>query len=956
MSDQAEETMTIQREHGFNEQELERLRQKWIQWPVGTFHPYNEDDCVRRAVQARHYQYDGSPSYWADLSVVQQGWETTDGVLSQKEAHFWFEQIVQPKFLYGDYEDPEVTMEWVRDRMGALPDAADCTPQTYFDEMEERRIFDDYYGNQQVLGRLLRELVTYSEALEFLAENIQDINTWSGWVIALGPPPSSLRKVALEVIAERFDGFNYANAWLNLNVAKMLNMIPHQEAIEKFLEAHVEQKRHWDSDVIEMAYHLDDRAKSTDLLRRVKRRTYSAPTERDIHLFFAHFGFEEIDILFKKLIYHYRKKGDFRKILKEALKIKAPEVVEVLYSYLRNSNLKPQVEEYILTAEPYALEGLLRLAHSRSKKLDWSLSMMRQIVSDDESKAHELREMAEALHPKRVREKIAEEFFASDDEVAIRASIEYMTPEDFPEWMAELSEVSWPEGDSPDWLRPDSLPPQYLKDSEQAIPVEVVNGLLAAAQRVYDQSLSAKKRRADTDGHTLDEFEEDLHAFLTEVRPNCTQHLMLELMRAWDATQSPEHGQWVLKLAGERGGVAVTASLDHYIREQRDYSARKVHAKDAKLAIDILYELDTPEARHDLMWQMEHLQDESLRKHAESMLKKYKEENDLDEEEFADTAVPTFGLERGGKRRFDFGTRQIDLIVQGRHDIRFQDPDSKKVFKRWPPQRKTDDTDMYSAARDQYMQISEPLRDVFEEQNLRMERSMLTGRSWRVDRWKKLIGDHPILGHLARRMLWKVVDATSTSLDTVAVVLSDAEGTFMDLDFEEIEPDPKKHHLALVHPIELDDDDRNEWVAQLADFEIIQPFDQLERPVYRIEDADTIFADFGGQLDERVLLDALETGWEPIKTGYHRCAAVKYLAPQAKSSLRIDFSGHLQMRSDGSVQKAQWGQLQFSQLTIGDSHTLYDTSGTTGNFSKAHPIAFSEAIHLITQAHATYIC
>lgn len=944
----------IERYHKFNEKELDRLQQRWVPWPTSDkFVEFNEKKLVKRAVKARHYQYDNSPSYWADMGVVRSDWGYTDGILSKGEAAFWFSLCVVKGYIYGNYDDPEVTEDWVRERMNVVQ--PDDDPDTFFKAMTDNNIFDDYYGYQQICARFLRELAPYDKTLEFLTSNV-DISYLGGWVTELGPPPEDMRDAALEVMKKAFDQVNYDNLWLGSNISKMLCTIPYQKAISELLERHVKNKRDWDSDTIMMAFQLDDKEQCAEYLKHIKRWSYNRPSDDEIKRFFGYFGYENLDILFTKLIYHYRKKSDFKSVLKTAFKIKAPEVVESTYNYLRLSALKPLVEEYALSGEPYALEGLLRLCHSRSKKRDFALSMMRQMVSEDESKAVEIKKIAEAHHPGRIVTLIEEEFFGSGDEIKVRASMDYMPKEDLSDWMKRFLEVNWPgaKGEDtgcPDWLRPESMPPLYIKDDERAIPYEVTDGFFAAARWAFDDgaphgSLKGKELKA-----FKKQCEDDIHSLFEEVRPNCTEHLIIELMRVWDATQNPEHGQWVLALAGERGGVAVTAAVDHYVREARDYTARRLHRDEAKHAIRVLAELDSPEARHDLFWQTLHLQDDNLRRYAVEILKAYKSEHDLDDDEFEDTAVPAFDLERGGTRLFDFGTRQIKLIVRGRHDIEFQDPESKKIFARWPPQRKSDDSDMYSAARDQYMHISEPLRNIFIEQNARMEKLMQTGRQWKSERWAELIGDHPILGHLARRLLWKVVDK---DFNTVSVVLPDAEGTFMNLDFEEVTPDPKQHKLALVHPIELTDDERTEWVEQLADFEIIQPFDQLERTVYHKENAEEDIKDLSGYMEDRVLLNGCEMGWEPVAGRWNSVNTLGYTAPGDDKQIRVNFSGYLEKTSDGRLRKSSYSYISFSEILLGDGNSKVLSGGkiTEKHFKRVSPIAWSEAMYLVKSAIA----
>ena len=56
------------------------------------------------------------------------------------------------------------------------------------------------------------------------------------------------------------------------------------------------------------------------------------------------------------------------------------------------------------------------------------------------------------------------------------------------------------------------------------------------------------------------------------------------------------------------------------------------------------------------------------------------------------------------------------------------------------------------------------------------------------------------------------------------------DGTFNTVEEEEFVL-PETGKIGLVHPLELTAEDLKAWKEQLADYEIVQPFDQLGRPV-----------------------------------------------------------------------------------------------------------------------------
>ena len=938
-----------ERYHKFKNSELSKVQVGIQQWPTKKMRPFDEEKCIATMVDARHYSYDNSPTYYADVSRIKKGWDKVDGVLSKEETAFWFSVLLEPKYIYDDYDAEEFTVEKARAMLGKV--TAEDSYERYFELMSEHNVFANYYGNQNVLARLLREVAPYDKALKFLGDNLQ-VSYLGNWVEQLGPPPEDALASSREMMKEIFKNTNYDNIWLNSNISKMLATIPYEDAINELLKRHVKNKRDWDTDTIKMALSMEDKEQAIEYLSHVKRWSYQQPSHDEIRMFFSNYEFDHAKILLKKLIYHYRKKSGFKSVLKEVFKIRSPEVVVLMYDYLRNASLKAMIDDYVCQHERYALEGMLTLCHSRSKKRDWALSLMRVLVDKDPQVAADLKTLAES-HPKRIKELIDEEFFATgeDGEIKVRASIDYIEEKDYKVWMKRFVDVQWPDGGSPAWLRVESLPPVFIKDTEKALPFDVINGVFALSKWAFHAKL---KPTEQTNQKEIDLYKKDAKKWLNDFMENTdhtsAEHLILESFRCWDATQDDSDGDWMIPLAGTKGSVAVVGALDHYIRESRDYSLRVKHREEATLAIDLLYDLDTPEARHDLLWQADHLQDDTLRKHAKDLLAKYKKKNKLSDEEFQDLAVPEFGLDKSGAKIFDFGTRQLKMIVKGRHDICFIDEKTHRIFQKFPPTRKTDDRDKYASAREHYGHISDDLRQVFIEQNIRMERAMLVGRTWKVERWHKFIGEHPILGHLARRLLWKVLDKKG---NLVSHVLPDAEGTFMDLDFEEVEPE-EGQLLALVHPAELEPSALDEWVEQLADFEIIQPFDQLERPLFRKGDAAEVLSSITERLDDHCMIHSLDLGWEIVKGRYRSASAIKYTAPDSTIPLTIQLSGHMNVTYDGRVQKAQWGSLRLTELKVGDSVLFASSDNKLAEkmLEKISPVAFSEAVHLMKQAEA----
>ena len=74
---------------------------------------------------------------------------------------------------------------------------------------------------------------------------------------------------------------------------------------------------------------------------------------------------------------------------------------------------------------------------------------------------------------------------------------------------------------------------------------------------------------------------------------------------------------------------------------------------------------------------------------------------------------------------------------------------------------------------------------------------------------------------------------------------------------------PEQARIGLVHPVELSDSEKAAWKEQLADYEITQPVEQLDRPVYLMTEAEAdskYLERFGGCVLNALSLNGKVTG------------------------------------------------------------------------------------------------
>ena len=154
--------------------------------------------------------------------------------------------------------------------------------------------------------------------------------------------------------------------------------------------------------------------------------------------------------------------------------------------------------------------------------------------------------------------------------------------------------------------------------------------------------------------------------------------------------------------------------------------------------------------------------------------------------------------------------------------------------------------------------MKKPRKTTVSSQKARLEYALSVKREWSVDAWKALFVKNPLMHQFAIGLVWGVYEGGKL----VQSFRYMEDGSFNTQDEEEYEL-PKEARISLVHPMELSDEEKAAWKEQLADYEITQPIDQLDRAVYYMteEEADKKGLErFGGYIINDLSLNGKLTG------------------------------------------------------------------------------------------------
>ncbi|GIM88638.1 DUF4132 domain-containing protein [Paractinoplanes toevensis] len=188
--------------------------------------------------------------------------------------------------------------------------------------------------------------------------------------------------------------------------------------------------------------------------------------------------------------------------------------------------------------------------------------------------------------------------------------------------------------------------------------------------------------------------------------------------------------------------------------------------------------------------------------------------------QLADRLTVTHGLDAG--ITLDYGPRTFTVVTDDQLTPYAIDAGGRRLAR--PPKPGVKDTDPEAYQR--FLRLKKDLRSTAVAQIARLERDMLAHRLRPASDLRAVLHPHPILGPLVRRLLWGEYDREKRLVRTLRIA---EDGSFADIHDSTATVDPGAQ-LGIVHPAELGDD-LADWAQIIADYEILQPFAQVNRPI-----------------------------------------------------------------------------------------------------------------------------
>jgi hypothetical protein len=159
-----------------------------------------------------------------------------------------------------------------------------------------------------------------------------------------------------------------------------------------------------------------------------------------------------------------------------------------------------------------------------------------------------------------------------------------------------------------------------------------------------------------------------------------------------------------------------------------------------------------------------------------------------------------------------------------------KDPDGKVKTDLPKPGAKDDAAKAEQAVAD-WKLLKKQVKEVATIQAQRLEQAMVTGRRWPLNEFMTLLVKHPLMTNLVRLIVWGAYDKSAKLLDTFRVT---EDQTFADAKDGEFKP-KGVDSIGVIHPLNLSEEQKSAWGELFSDYEIVPPFPQLGRTIFRLE-------------------------------------------------------------------------------------------------------------------------
>ncbi len=235
-------------------------------------------------------------------------------------------------------------------------------------------------------------------------------------------------------------------------------------------------------------------------------------------------------------------------------------------------------------------------------------------------------------------------------------------------------------------------------------------------------------------------------------------------------------------------------------------------------------------------------------------------------DELGDRVIPSLGFEPGKPREIVIADKTIRVRVSTTFKLEYFDLDKDKRITSLPSGTPDD-------LKSEFKELGSLLREVSKAQTRRLEALMVQQRRWSFDAWSALFLSNPIMIPFGVRLVWGAYNENGVLTATFRTL---EDQTFTDYKDDTVNLSTDAE-IGIIHPLELDNELRQQWNTHLSDYEIEPPFDQMERPVIAVpsgQESNRFIADW-----DKYTMNGMSFKGRADRLGWRRGAAVDGIIP-----------------------------------------------------------------------------
>ena len=564
----------------------------------------------------------------------------------------------------------------------------------------------------------------------------------------------------------------------------------------------------------------------------------------------AHTDWHELDNAMRYVNSHINPKVKTRDDLAEFFfqfikKVVAPEAVRHVFALSQNRSFTKMANKWMSDNKLITFAGLAELQKEPTPLAAAALSHLRDMIKNLD------------------RDSLPVEYHRQFDDIVERVNNARIALGDKarPKWLEEAFDKKAPtrKGALPNWL-----------DDVALAPV-VINGYVLEDKEV-NQIVQAIKASRSADVHPL------LRVLRDKTERSSFDAFTWELYERWYHNLAPSKDKWCLLAVGYLASDQCLFRLIPLMKEWRGggnpgraaFVLDALEASGTNLALLKLHEISQTSSL------------KSLKPKAKEKMQAVAAARGLKPSQLEERIVPTCGFDESGNKIFDFGQRQFRFVLGPNLKPCVKD-ESGKVKGDLPAPGKGDDEVKAAQALKDWKATKLEIKSVVKMQAKRLELALVSGRRWSVEDFTALIAGHPFVKVFCRPLIWGVFDKANKLTHSFRMTEENELADENEKLFKLSPLDGEEHSIGLLHPMLTDEKLLAKWGDILSDYNLIPPFAQLGRPIFKLtaEEAKAgRISRFDGLKVEAVVipgtLDRRDWAREEVMDGGIFCGHYKY--------------------------------------------------------------------------------